>query len=308
MTQTEIVEQLVRRAKCNDAYLAWCDSNLPATLDGNKMNELRAAHGVAPFEAPRAEGLKYGAEIVQQKCGKYLVWHEASKHFWAGDQWINGHKDGGPAIGDFSKSRAAALSALNAAPPPPGWVAPNPAPPPEPAERVRWFKSVDHDRGNQGRWKLTGGKVWYRDIDEEEWLPSHVDAKVIATRSYRFIETDSTGQPLAAPKPEAGEGDVVVEALRLAISREREVIGDPASPFAVDEVLLKKYENAITVARATASLRAEVEAQKQRADANYKLVEKWYTKYDHLVKERSARKPTPRTRKKKASTKKGARK
>lgn len=87
-----------------------------------------ARHGFAP-DGTTAEkpGLKYAAEIVQRSEGNFDVMHGGRYLGWDGDprvyKWRKLSYPDNSLVGNFDTG-GAALAALNAAPPPPGWVEP----------------------------------------------------------------------------------------------------------------------------------------------------------------------------------------
>ncbi len=97
-----------------------------------------------PAPAPvQAKGLRFGAEIVLCNDGTFRPALPDGRWLYSsGQDWSGTLLRASATTGGFG-TRDAALAALNAAPPPPGWVEPAPAPPPAPppTERTRWFRS-----------------------------------------------------------------------------------------------------------------------------------------------------------------------
>ena len=319
MTPTEIettLDQLVRRAKAVESVMEQGEN----ATGSERWTKAKAAHGVAPFEEPRAEGLKYGAEIVQLGPQAYPFEPRTKMHYLDMDGVWNARgfmED----TGQF-KTYSAALSALNAAPPPPGFE-PQPAPPPEPAERVRWF-----------RWELArtvrefpSGNI----LDMEGNFRGKTSETMERCISCGDTELDGPpphGKPLAAPKPEAGEAtgadsdgipDAPSDRTRLTLYPSKMCEATRAAfdwikshdGGAHGALFTRALSDAAAeyAAHMTASLRAEVEAQKQR-------INEWHVQWSKVRDERDelraeverlmttrVPKPTPRTRTRKAKRK-----
>lgn len=299
MTQAEIekrLDQLVRRAKCNDEFADFVDHHNHPQIVAERAR-LRTAHGVVPFPdpPPAPQPASEGVRWFRDSDG--CVREYPSRKYWL----RYGTRDG---VTTLSMRQCLDENCVELDGPPPHGKPIAAAKVTEPAPRERWFKWFNIStliyRGD-------GISVW-RSLDgKQEWSAGNMTLaealEDMEANPDEIIELDpSTGKPLAAPATEGdgadsdGNPDAPSDRTRLTLYPSRMCEATRAAfnwisrhdGGAHGALFTRALSDACAeyAAHMTASLRAEVEKLKRRATD---LQASWETETDAcrlLTKER----------------------